>query len=201
MQAYEWPHIVRALRGLHGLTPAQFATMIAAPDDAVMHWETGRSVPEPREQAVLRDMLSGHYRHHPTFLGLQAMVRNMGEKCTLYTPGMIVHTVSRPLERWLAFHRVDVVGTSILRKMDGITREMMEMHALRMLEGKSDALSLTYRDRAIATHDAVLQRRLSAMPLDGVRVLVLIDQVLYHDDGKGMPELNLQIMTADDIRG
>lgn len=200
MQAHEWPNIVRALRGLHGLTPAQFATMMAKPEEVVARWETGRSVPEPREQAVLRDMLSGHYQHHPTFVGLQALVRNMGDKCTLYTPGMIVNTVSPSLERWLAFHRVEVVGTSILRKMDGLTREMMERYALRMLEGKSDALSLTYRDRAIACRNAVLQRRMNVVPLDGVRVLILIDQVLYKDDGREMPDLNLQVTTADDVQ-
>jgi len=200
MRAQEWPHIVRALRNLHGLTPEQFAIMMATTEEAVLRWEAGLSVPEPREQAVLRDALCGHYKHHPTFRGLQAMVRNMGEKCTLYTPGMIVQTISPSLEQWLKTHRVDLVGSSVLPRMDGLTLEMMERYALPMLDGKSDALSLTYIDRAIANRRAVLHRRMSAVPLDGVRVLVLIDQVLYEDDGTSVPNLDLNVVTADDIQ-
>jgi len=38
------------------------------------------------------------------------------------------------------------------------------------------------------------------VPLDGVRVLVLIDQVLYEDEGTTVPNLDLNVVTADDIQ-
>lgn len=199
MEAHEWPHIVRALRELHGVTPAQFAIMMATTEEAVGRWESGMNIPSPREQSLLRDMLTGHYRQHPTFVGIQAMVRSMGEKCTLYTPGMIVHTISPSLESWLRQHRLDLVGTSILRRLAGLSLEMMERHALAMLNGNSDVLSLSYKDRAVANPCTVLQRRMSVVPMDGFRVIVLIDQPIYTDDGEGMPDLDLQVITADDV--
>lgn len=196
---YEWPQIVRALRSLHGLTSAQFAVMLDTTEETVTRWEAGVALPGPREQALLRDVLTGHFRHHPTFLGLKAMVRNMGEKCTLYTPGLIAQAVSPPLARWIEEHRFDIVGSSLLPRIDGLTAEMMERYALPMLEGTNDVLSVTYNDRAVAFRNAVINRRLSVVPVDGVRVLVLVDRVLYLDDGRDIPELNLHVLTADDL--
>lgn len=199
MEAQEWPYIVRALRQLHGVSLAQFALMTALTEETVGRWESGRNIPDPREQALLRDMLTGHCRQHPTFVGLQAMVRSMGEKCTLYTPGMMVHTISPSLDDWLRQHRLDLVGTSILRRLDGLSLDMMERYALPMLEGRSDVLSLSYKDRAVACRRTVLQRRMSVVPMDGVRAIVLIDQPILTDDGLGMPDLDLHVVTADDV--
>ena len=199
MPAYEWPQIVRALRSLHGLTCAQFAVMLATTEETVTRWEAGAARPDPREQALLRDVLTGHFRHHPTFLGLKAMVRTMGEMTTLYTPGLIAQAVSPPLARWIEKHRFDIVGSSLLPRIDGMTAEMMERYALPMLDGTGDLLSVTYNDRAVAFRNAVINRRLSVVPVDGVRVLVLVDRVLYRDDGQGMPDLDLRMLTADNL--
>ncbi|MDQ2104214.1 helix-turn-helix domain-containing protein [Azospirillum isscasi] len=199
MPAQEWPQIVRALRSLHGLTRAQFAVMLAITEETVARWEAGTALPDPREQTLLRDVLTGHFRHHPTFLGLKAMVRNMGEKSTLYTPGLIAQAVSPPLARWIEKHRFDILGSSLLPRIDGLTAEMMERYALPMLEGTNDVLSVTYNDRAVAFRNAVLNRRLSVVPVDGVRVLVLVDRVLYLDDGRATPDLDLRVLTADEL--
>ncbi|QCO18618.1 hypothetical protein D3869_25730 (plasmid) [Azospirillum brasilense] len=199
MPVHEWPQIVRALRRLHGLTAAQFAVMLATTEETVARWESGAVLPDPREQALLRDVLTGHFRHHPTFLGLKAMVRSMNEKCTLYTPGLIAQAVSPPLARWIERHRFDIVGSSLLPRIDGLTAEMMERYALPMLEGTSDVLSVTYNDRAVAFRNAVINRRLNVVPVDGVRVLVLVDRVLYLDDGRDTPDPDVHMLTADQL--
>lgn len=200
MRAFEWPHIVRALRDLHGLTPEQFALMVDVTAEVVNRWEAGQAIPESQQQAILRDLLSGHFNHHPTFLGLKAMVRGMGEISTLYMPGMVVHTISSPLERWLAPHRLTIVGTSILPKLDGTTGEMIERHALPMLAGKSDVLALSYTDLSVADRRTVMRRTLSVVPIDGVRAMVLTDRILDQSDQHAAPDLDLQIVTADSVR-
>nr|WP_211105543.1 hypothetical protein [Azospirillum brasilense] len=187
------------MRRLHGLTAAQFAVMLATTEETVARWESGATLPDPREQALLRDVLTGHFRHHPTFLGLKAMVRSMGEKCTLYTPGLIAQAVSPPLARWIERHHFDIVGSSRLPRIDGLTAEMMERYALPMLEGTGDVLSVTYNDRAVAFRNAVINRRLNVVPVDGVRVLVLVDRVLYLDDGRDTPDPDVHMLTADQL--
>lgn len=200
MRAFEWPHIVRALRDLHGLTPAQFALMVDVTPEMVNNWEAGQALPEHPQQAILRDLLSGHFRHHPTFLGLKAMVRGMGEIGTLYMPGMVAHTISSPLERWLAPHRLNILGQSILPELDGLTGEMIERYALPMLAGKSDVLALAYTDLSVADRRTVMRRTLSVVPIDGVQAMVLTDRILYRSDGHAAPDLDLQIVTAEDVR-
>lgn len=201
MRAHEWPNIVRALRRLHGLSRAQFASMIPVSADVVARWEEGLDIPAARAQAILRDMMSGHLHSHPTFLGIKAMVRATEQLSALYTPGLVVHALSRPLEGLFAEHRFDVLGTSLLPRIDGRSREIVETYVLPMLEGRSDILSLSYIDRGVADRTLILRQQLTIIPLDGIRVLATVGTPLYRSDAPDLPEADLRCLTADDLRG
>ncbi|AWK86871.1 helix-turn-helix domain-containing protein [Azospirillum thermophilum] len=201
MRVHEWSNIVRALRRLHGLSRAQFASMIPVPADAVARWEEGQEVPAAPAQAILRDMLSGHFHSHPTFLGIKAMVRATQQLSALYTPGMVVHALSRPLEGLFAEHRFDVLGTSMLPRIAGRSSEMVETYVLPMLEGRSDILSLSFIDRGVADRTLILRQQLTIIPLDGIRVLATVGIPLHRSDDPDLPDADLRILTADDLRG
>lgn len=200
MQTAEWANIVRVLRRLHGLTPRQFALMIGTTTEAVGVWEKSLDVPGPFMQAVLRDLLSGHIENHPTFLGVKAMVRATDQLSALYTPGLTVHALSRPLERMFVTHQLEVLGSSMLPKLSGRNGEMAEQYSLPMLEGKSDVLSFSYTDRGVADPSLIVRQQVTVIPLDGLRVLATVGLPLGMSTDSSMPEPDLRLTTADDVR-
>ncbi|WP_207461803.1 hypothetical protein [Azospirillum sp. SYSU D00513] len=175
--------------------------MIQVAPEMVQRWEQATDLPDTAAQATLRDLMTGHFKSHPTFLGIKALVQATGQMSALYTPGMIVHTVSSPLERLFASCRFDVIGSSMLSKFDGRAGDMVEKYAIPMLEGRTDILSMSYTDRGIADPRMIVRQQVSVIPLDGVQVLVTVGHPLGTSASAEIPDLDLRITTADDVRG
>lgn len=56
-QVNYWASFVYSYRNLHGLTQEQLSTRLGVSQQTVSRWEAGQQVPDPRSQAVLREVL------------------------------------------------------------------------------------------------------------------------------------------------